>query len=132
MPNAETHLTAACDLLAEPDITRAYPWLADETCYSAFLLGSVSPDVRAIGGQTREETHFFTIPFEDERLAPAVMCGSWPQIASAAKLAPTRAAFVAGYMTHLIMDQTWVEMIVMPGLFIPGTTWGHQHPNWRL
>lgn len=131
MPNAETHLTAACDLLSEPEIARAFPWLAGEASCSAFLLGSISPDVRAVGGQTREETHFFTIPPDDERPAPVVMCADWPQIAVSAALSAPQAAFIAGYMTHLIMDQIWVEMIVMPGLFIAGITWGLKHPNWR-
>src|SRR5262245_56370524 len=127
MPNAETHLTAACDLLAEPALIQAFPWLADDPCRAAFLMGSVSPDVRVIGGQTREQTHFFTIPFDDDRPAPQVMCADWPQIASASHLAHPHAAFIAGYMTHLIMDQVWVEMVVMPGLYINGTDWGLKH-----
>ena len=132
MPNAETHLTAACDLLAEPAIVQAFPWLANDACRSAFLMGAVSPDVRAIGGQTREQTHFFTIPPDDDRPAPAMMCADWPQIARAATLSAPQAAFIAGYMTHLIMDQTWVEMVVMPGLYLAGSAWGLRHPNWRL
>jgi len=132
MPNAETHLTAACDLLADPDIVQSFPWLSGESSRAAFLMGAISPDVRAIGGQTREQTHFFTIPPADDRPAPAVLCADWPQIAHAAQLGLDHAAFIAGYMAHLVMDQTWVEMIVMPGLFIAGTTWGFQHPNWRL
>jgi hypothetical protein len=132
MPNAETHLTAACDLLAEPGLARAYPWLAGDASRAAFLLGAISPDVRAIGGQTREATHFFTIPPDNNHPAPAAMCAEWPQIARATELGAARAAFVAGYMTHLTMDQAWVEMVVMPGLYIAGTTWGLKHPNWRL
>jgi hypothetical protein len=132
MPNAETHLAAACDLLAEPAITGAHPWLAGDASRAAFLMGAISPDVRAISGQAREATHFFTIPPSDERPAPAVMVADWPQISQASRLNPPAAAFVAGYMTHLIMDQTWVERVVIPGLFIAGTEWGVQHPNWRL
>jgi hypothetical protein len=132
MPNAETHLTAACDLLVEPDIAQAFPWLSGEASHAAFLMGSISPDVRAIGRQTREETHFFTIPPADNRPAPAVMCADWPQIADPNRISAAHAAFIAGYMIHLIMDQTWVEMIVLPGLYIAGTPWDPSHPNWRL
>jgi hypothetical protein len=132
MPNAETHLAAACDLLAEPDITQAYAWLNGDGSRAAFLMGAISPDARAISGQAREATHFFTIPPADERPAPAVMCSDWPVIAVATQLSAPGAAFIAGYMTHLIMDQAWVTRVVMPGLYIAGMEWGLHHPNWRL
>lgn len=132
MPNAQTHLAAACDLFALPEIRSALPWLAQEEAQSSFLLGTISPDVRAISGNTREATHFFAIPPDDPRPPQDVMLAEWPQLRDAPALGAAHAAFVAGYMTHLIMDQTWVEMVVMPGLFIDGTTWGTRHPNWRV
>jgi len=130
MPNAETHLAAACNLLAQPEIKADFGWLAADAPHAAFLLGSISPDARAISGQAREATHFFTIPPADTRPAPDVMLADWPALAAAHDT--TQAAFIAGYMTHLIMDQAWVEMIVMPSLFIDDTKWNARHPNWRL
>jgi len=130
MPNAETHLAAACDLLALPDIQAGFPWLSADSSRAAFLLGSISPDVRAVSGHPREATHFFAIPPTDARPASQVMLDDWPALLSISD--ETRAAFVAGYMTHLIMDQTWVEMIVMPSLFIDDQKWDARHPNWRL
>ncbi len=58
------------------------------------------------------------------------MLADWPALADVGD--EMQAGFIAGYMTHLIMDQAWVEMIVMPALFIDGTVWGTEHPNWRL
>ncbi len=132
MPNAQTHLTAVCAVLAQPPIQAAFRWLAEGEARSAFLLGAISPDVRAISGQTREETHFFTIPPADPRPAQAVMLEAWPTLRNAAALSRPHAAFVAGYITHLVMDQTWVEQVVMPALFVEGTRWDTGHPNWRL
>lgn len=132
MPNAQTHLTAVCAVLAQPPLQAAFRWLAEGEACSAFLLGAISPDVRAISGQTREETHFFTIPPDDPRPAQAVMLEAWPTLRNAAALSRPHAAFIAGYITHLVMDQTWIEQVVMPALFVEGAAWGTDHPNWRL
>jgi hypothetical protein len=132
MPNAHTHLAAVADLLNQPELTVAVPWISNNEPQSAFLLGAIGPDARAVSGQPREATHFFNIPPEDNALAQDVMLRSYPILHLAASLTPARAAFVAGYMTHLVMDQTWLEVVVMPGLFIDGLAWGTHHPNWRL
>jgi len=130
MPNSETHLAAACDLLARPDILSAHGWLSDATARAAFLMGAISPDARAVSGQPREETHFFTIPITDPRPAHITMLETWPAIASPSNR--IQAACVAGTITHLVMDQTWVELLVMPSLFIDGMAWSPAHDNWRL
>jgi hypothetical protein len=133
MPNAHTHLAAVTDLLGEPALRQAAPWLAeDAAARSAFLLGAISPDVRTVSGQAREATHFFTIPPTSSTEGPDAMLAAYPDLNPAASLNPVRAAFVAGYITHLVMDQTWLEVVVMPGLFVDGLTWGVHHPNWRL
>ncbi len=131
MPNAQTHMASVCDLLAQPPIQAAFPWLGDDRAQAAFLLGAIAPDARALSGHIREATHFFEIPPHDPRPAPVVMLEAWPQLRDPHLLGKPQAAFVAGYVSHLIMDQTWVEMIVMRGLFVAGLHWGTEHPNWR-
>ncbi len=132
MPNAQTHLASVCDLLAQPTVQAAFGWLADDQAQAAFLLGAISPDVRAVSGDIREATHFFDIPPRDAQPAPRAMLRAWPQLRDPRQLVRPQAAFVAGYITHLVMDQTWVEMIVMRRLFVAGTHWGIHHPNWRV
>src|SRR3990172_6965847 len=133
MPNAHAHLAAVTDLLNDTALVQAAPWLVDDAAArSAFLLGAISPDVRTISGQAREATHFFTIPPTTRTEGPDAMLAAYPDLRPAASLIPARAAFIAGYITHLVMDQTWLEVVVMPGLFIDGLTWGMQHPNWPL
>jgi len=132
MPHAQTHLVAACEVLAQPALVTSFPWMADDAAQSAFLLGAISPDARILSGHPREATHFFDIPPERDRPAQARLLDEWPVLRREAVADRQQAAYVAGYMTHLVLDQTWVEQIVMPGLFIEGLEWGFGHPNWRL
>jgi hypothetical protein len=131
MPNSQTHLLCASALLSDLRSLPETAWLGQNDAQAAFLLGSISPDVRAVSGQSREATHFFTIPFSDDRSAQITMLDEYPQVARTRVSDPVQAAFVAGYFTHLIMDQTWVEQVVMHTLFIEGEAWGIYHPNWR-
>jgi hypothetical protein len=130
MPNAQTHLAAACDLLAQPAVITAFPALSGAAAQAAFLLGAIGPDVRAMSGHSREATHFFEIPPADERPAQVMMFEAYPELADFTTLPPEQAAFIAGYVTHLVMDETWLRIVVMPGLFIDGMPWGTEHPNW--
>jgi hypothetical protein len=132
MPHAQTHLDAACEVLAQPALVASFPWLADDAAQSAFLLGAISPDARILSGLPREATHFFSIPPTPARPAQRALLDGWPALRRESVADRRQAAYVAGYMTHLVMDQTWVEQIVMPGLFIDGLEWGFGHPNWRL
>lgn len=132
MPNAQTHLAAVCDLLAEPSLRASFPWLTADRVQAALLLGAISPDVRAISGHPREATHFFKIPPGGERPAPTRLFAEWPALAAPAALGRQHAAFVAGYLAHLVMDEAWVEQIVMPDLYVRGMPWSVDHPNWRL
>lgn len=131
MPNSQTHLAAVWSLLARPPLQAAFPWLGEEHVQSALLLGAVAPDVRVVSGQLREETHFFDIP-TGEQPGHDALFAAWPVLADSAALGAEQAAFVGGYLTHLIMDETWVEVVVMEGLFVEGLQWGPGHPNWRL
>lgn len=132
MPNTQTHLAAVSDLLAPSGLPAAIHWLADSDAQAAFLMGTISPDVRAVSGQTREATHFIPIPPPPGVLAQQMMLDAWPELRPTSVKGQAQAAFVAGYIAHLIMDQTWLDTVVLPGLFIDGVPWNTRHPNWRL
>jgi hypothetical protein len=96
----------------------------------AFLLGTIAPDVQSVSGQTREATHFFTLPSPkgdlrptDTRPAHEVMLADYPLLAQAIKLPPARAAFVAGYIQHLTLDELWIEHVFGPHFGL-GADWG--------
>jgi len=82
-----------------------------------FLLGHTAPDVQTVSGQTREETHFYTIPRvsppASEGIRPAYesLFAAHPVLARAESLPPSQAAFVAGYIAHLLLDELWLDAI---------------------
>ena len=86
-----------------------------------FLLGHTAPDVQTVSGQTREETHFYVIPRHPtpapsprgERSRPAyeALFAAHPALARAELLPPAQAAFIAGYIAHLLLDERWLDDI---------------------
>lgn len=131
MPTSAVHLNAALVVLRDTTLA-ARQHLSSGEQRAAFLLGSVSPDVRVVSGVSREETHFYDIPLDHHSSASQNMLENYPSLADPAALTPGQAAFVAGYITHLMMDEAWLEVVVMPYIFIDDAAWGSQHPNFRL
>jgi hypothetical protein len=96
----------------------------------AFLLGTIAPDVQSVSGQPREATHFFTLPSSQGDLQPTdtcpaheVMLAEYPALACANKLPAAQAAFIAGYIQHLTLDELWIEHVFGP-YFGMGAEWG--------
>lgn len=113
MPTPIQHLVIAQDLLADFTLSpAAQAWLAAER--SAFLLGSIAPDVQTVSGQPREATHFFTFPPTNAHSPHQLMLAQYPALADAAQLAPAHAAFIAGYIQHLTLDELWIGHVFSP------------------
>ncbi len=89
----------------------------------AFLFGTIAPDVQSVSGQPREATHFFTLPPTDTRPAHEVMLAEHRALARAGRLAPAQAAFIAGYLSHLRLDELWIAHVFGP-CFGLGAEWG--------
>lgn len=117
MPTPFTHLVVAAELL---DSRALPPLLRDEL--PAFLLGNIAPDVQVISQQTREATHFFPVPLDGAPPAERQLFEQYPALAPLGALRPARAAFMAGYLAHLVFDQLWVARIFEP-VFGPAQTW---------
>lgn len=77
-------------------------------------LGSTAPDIRVITRWERERTHFFDLANFDEQSGVAGLFQVYPRLARPASLNRPTAAFVAGYLTHLVMDETWINTIYRP------------------
>lgn len=131
MPTASAHLASALDLLEDPALA-VRQRLASGEPHGAFLLGTISPDVRVMNGLPREATHFYDIPLSRDKTASQRMLDAYPALAKSGGLPACQAAFVAGYMAHLVMDEVWLEVVVMPHIFIDGAAWTTDHPNYRL
>jgi hypothetical protein len=98
----------------------------NEAVRGAFFFGHIAPDVQVISHQPRAVTHFFTLPLTSRRPAYEQMLATHPDLARPRALSADRAAFLAGYLSHLLLDECWVREVFQP-IFGPQQTWG----DWR-
>ena len=108
MPNLPTHI----DLAHQAARRLRHPTLDDNLGY--FLHGSTSPDIRVITRRRREEYHFAPLDFRDVGAGVEGMFDTHPQLISSADHDGPTQAFVAGYITHLIADETWIVHMYRP------------------
>ena len=83
-----------------------------------YLLGSTAPDVRVITRKGREPYHFASLDFKEVGAGVAGLYREHPQLA-ATEHGPTR-SFMAGYMTHLTLDETWITRMYRPLFGVDG------------
>src|SRR3712207_2229169 len=73
-----------------------------------FLLGATSPDIRVITRWDRDKTHFFDFDTYEHQDSVRRFLAEYPQLTDPGAIEPSTAAFVAGYTTHLTLDQAWI------------------------
>jgi len=113
MPTPIQHLVIADDVLASSALSlAARERLAAER--GAFLFGTIAPDAQCVSGQAREATHFFAMPPASNQPAPQVMLTAHPALARADELTPAQTAFIAGYLSHLALDELWIANVFGP------------------
>ena len=108
LPNLPAHI----DLANRAASRLGHPTLDGNLGY--FLHGSTSPDIRVITRGRREEYHFAPLDFQDVGTGVKGMFDSHPQLGSSADHDGPTQAFVAGYITHLIADETWIVSMYRP------------------
>ena len=77
-------------------------------------LGSTAPDIRVIALCDRQLTHFFDLASFEEQNGMAELLRAHPELAEVGKLNGETVAFMAGYISHLVMDETWINDIYRP------------------
>lgn len=103
MPALGSHLASArqiAERLAHRDV---------DLDRGAFYLGATAPDIRIITRGEREDTHFFTLDELAAQDSIARMLATHPRLANVAELDEVTRAFMAGYLTHLILDEHYIE-----------------------
>lgn len=108
MPPICWHMVTAAKaekLLKEPFLRRNL---------GSFLLGASAPDVRVITGSPREETHFFHLDKREQESGLVRLFQSYPELKELDSLHGSTISFVAGYLTHLIVDEMWINEIYRP------------------
>ncbi len=110
MPNLMTHINVAIETMAAIDD----PYIASNK--GSFILGSVSPDIRAITKWPRRYTHFVPLSVKKIGSGTETMFRKHPKLIHGLSAnAPTK-AFLAGYISHLTLDETWITQVYQPYL----------------
>jgi hypothetical protein len=84
---------------------------AIEADRGAYFLGATAPDIRVITRRDRRVTHFFHLDRFEHQDSVRQMLVEHPDLCDAAALDPRTRAFVAGYITHLVLDEVYIETI---------------------
>ncbi len=116
MPTPFTHLRFANQILSELPAAHVI-----QARRGDFLLGSVAPDLSSIDGLRRDETHFFALPPQPHQCGPFNLLRRYPQFAHTCHLSAASAAFISGYLAHLLADEIWLWRIFVP-YFVLGMT----------
>ncbi len=105
MPSLGSHLAGArvlADRLAHASVD------ADR---GAYYLGSTAPDIRVITRIDRSHYHFFELDDFESQDSIARLFEQHPLLREAVRLDAVTRAFMAGYLTHLVMDQDYIERV---------------------
>ena len=111
MPTPLVHLYVSQQILAAdavPGMGRLRRHAGD------FLLGSIAPDAWTLGGLDRTGAHLLPIPVPPDKQGATELLNRYPELRQASRLQAPQAAFVAGYMTHLLIDEIWYHQIFDP------------------
>jgi len=106
------HIAFAQRVLADPTLGGIADLLRAQ--WGAFLLGNIAPDARVSSGLRRADTHFFE--YEPVIATPAidVLLTLHPTVVRTAVRDDAQAAFLAGYVAHLALDEVWCTDILFP------------------
>src|SRR3972149_12081117 len=77
-------------------------------------LGSTAPDIRVSTRWERERPHFFDLGSFQEQSSVTGLFQAYPRLARRTALNQPTVAFVTGYLTPLVMDETWITTIYRP------------------
>lgn len=78
------------------------------------LLGATAPDIRVITGSSREDTHFYDLSQTDAESGVVRFFEAHASLARKEALSFPLRAFVAGYLTHLAVDELWINEMYRP------------------
>lgn len=125
MPTPFMHLQVAERIRAHSQLKSSVAAKIDRALPS-FYLGHVAADFQTIADVPREVTHFYKLPPSPKTVAHERMLQEYPQLADPGQLTPQCAVFIAGYRSHLLLDQLWYWDVLTP-YFIEAKAWSADH-----
>lgn len=108
MPNLPTHFNFALQTLSALDDPSI------EAHVGSFLLGCTTPDIRARTKWKRAHTHFAPLEVDRVGVGTEGLFESNPHLSEMAQSSGATRAFVAGYISHLVTDETWITQVFQP------------------
>lgn len=108
MPPLGLHMTAAKRIAAELQ-SRVI-----DAERGAYYLGSTTPDIRVLTRWDRERTHFFRLDEFGEQSGVHRLFEQEPALRDASNLNAATGAFVAGYISHLVFDESYITQVYRP------------------
>ncbi len=121
MPTPFQHLVYARDVLEAAGLPEAIRRRIRPSM-GAYLLGNTAVDVQSITGQRRFETHFYHVHGEAAMRASEALLAAHPHLADPARLEPAHAAFISGYLVHLVWDEVWLREVFRP-FYMESSLW---------
>jgi hypothetical protein len=106
VPNLATHITFANELNKSEK-------LIDNHDKGIYLLGSTTPDIRVLTKEPREKYHFVSLNFDNIGDGINNMMQQFPVLQDMSQTNQLK-PFLAGYFSHLILDETWITKIFRP------------------
>jgi hypothetical protein len=108
MPLLGVHMTVARELARELNAP------AIDADRGAYYLGATTPDIRAMVRMDREWTHFFKLDEFGPQSGVHRLFEQQPALRDPSGLDPATVSFMAGYISHLEMDETYICEIYRP------------------
>lgn len=102
MPPITLHMVLARQVaggVASDDLT---------ACQGSYLLGATTPDIRLLTRQDRFSTHYFDLGGPDHQDSVGAFLAQHGRLLDAGNLNAETRAFVAGYISHLVMDEQYI------------------------
>ncbi len=82
-----------------------------DTCRGSYLLGATTPDIRLLTRQDRYSTHYFDLAGPDHQDSVRGFLAEHGEFLEPASLNDETRAFIAGYISHLVMDEQYITRV---------------------
>src|SRR5438874_4419884 len=105
MPPLGLHMTVARELALGIASSRI------EADRGAYYLGATTPDIRVLTRWDRERTHFFDLDDRGEQSGVHRLFEEQPALRDVTAIDAPTAAFVTGYISHLVLDEEYITQI---------------------
>jgi hypothetical protein len=123
VPPIFLHMAMARDIAAIVDSP-----VVDEYA-GEFYFGATTPDIRVLTREDRSVTHYYDLAEMEHQDSVAGLFAAHPELADADALPPRTASFMAGYVTHLCLDQRYIDDVYRPYFGQRSALGGDLHAN---